>query len=383
MNNLIVEPDKSVPDAGTFTGARALASAQTLASSEPGLETGLNGTVMALDILAMVMNPLKELMMAGVGFLIEHVGPLRDFLDMLAGDPVSINATKDTWKNIEAALAQAAADLVDDANSMSDWSSDTAEAYRRTIGDFGDAINAASSASGSIAKYMEVMGIWTAVTRGLVLELICDFVSRVIMYALSALASAWFTMGGSIAAMISAVIAEAIAVIAKLADKIARLGKAMQGLAPRMGKVGQIFDDVGETVGKFGTKTNAKLMIKHHQFDMKSMKIQDAALDSFKGSGPLGRGSVPQTQLPFQNKIYDTLTDPFGSGNIPGTSVVGKGLNQGVTPPVVWRDLTLIDGKNVADIITGYPMTGIKGGMGGGPGALQDAGPTEEEGEKE
>lgn len=354
MNDLVVNPDKSVPGADDYAGARGLASAQALAQSETDLEKGLNGTVMALDILAMVANPLKEFMMAGVGFLIEHVGPLRDFLDILAGDPDSINATKETWQNIQEAMGQAAADLVEDSNSMSEWTGDAADAYRGTISEFHKAIETGASSAGSIAKYLECMGIWTAVTRGLVLELICDFVSRAIMYALSALASAWFTFGGSIAAMVSAVIADAMVLISRLGEKIARLGQAMQGLMPRFSKLSEALDDAGKALSKFGAKVDGTFKGMH-----------DDVLKS-------GTSGLPFKQFDFQHSIYDTMSDPFGSGNIPGTSAGTGVVNQNVTPGLQWRDLNLIDGKNVGDIIGGYPMTAGKGAMGGAPDAVQE-----------
>ena len=372
MNDLIVNPDKAVPGAGTFTGAKALHSAQLLANSETDLEKGLNGTVMALDILGMVMNPLMGFMKAGIGFLIEHVGPLRDFLEILAGDPTSINATKDTWKNIEAALDQAATDLIGDASTVADWTGDAADAYRGRIADFEAAIRAGSSASGSIAKYMEVMGIWTAVTRALVLELICEFVSRAIMYALAALAAAYFTFGGSIAAMISGVIADAVILIAKISTHLAKLGNAMSKLAGRFPKLAGSLDDAGKAVSNAGMKGYVKSSRTNIAYNNKALDQQGAAIDAgknVKGFGPKMTG----TQGANGRDIYDTLRNPLKSGNIPYTGGVSPIYNNKVIPPIDG----VTSGRSVSDIIGGYPMTGFKGGMKGGPAALQDPPPPE------
>lgn len=371
MNDLIVDPDKSVPGADTFTGAKALHSAQLLANSETDLEKGLNGTVMAMDIIGMVLNPLMGFMKAGVGFLIEHVGPLRDFLELLAGDPVSINATKDTWKNIEAALDQAATDLIDDAGAVADWTGDAADAYRDRIADFEAAIRAGSSASGSIAKYMEVMGIWTAVTRGLVLELICEFVSRAIMYALAALAASWFTFGGSFAAMISGVIADALVVIAKISTHFTKLGNAMQQLAGRFPKLAGSLDDAGRAVSKFGTRGELTSKIKSHEHTLKVYERQNAAIDAGKNVSGLG-GRIMHAQNSNQKAFYDTFRSPFKSGNIPGTGVFAPIYKDKVIPPTSVGGYSVTSGRSVSEIIGGYPMTGIKAGMKGAPAATQD-----------
>ncbi|HLU29712.1 MAG TPA: hypothetical protein VKZ65_14875 [Glycomyces sp.] len=375
MNDLIVDNPTGAADPGTLAGARAFASAQALHQSETDLEKGLNGTVMALDILAMVMNPLKELMMAGVGFLIEHVGPLQDFLEILAGSPEKIGATRDTWLNIQQALHQAGDDLAAES-SLDDWKGDAADAYRNTIANFEGALKAAAESSGSIAKYMNAMGVWTAITRALILELICDFVSRVIIYALSALASAWFTFGGSIAAMISGVIADALLLIAKLSQHIAKLGQAMSSLAGRFPKVAGFLDDAGEAVSKFGSKMGNKADTKALDWQGKAhlQSIPPPLPSSGTVGGPLGRDSWKGMQFDSQKHIYDALSDPLKK--VPHTS----GLTD-KTRSLYYNETKLIDGRSVSDVITGYPMTGAKGGVGAAPAAAQ-AGPTEED-EKE
>ncbi|WP_026928820.1 hypothetical protein [Glycomyces tenuis] len=382
MNDLIVEPDKSVPGAGTFTGAKALHSAQLLANSETDLEKGLNGTVMALDIIGMVLNPLMGFMKAGVGFLIEHVGPLRDFLDMLAGDPVSINATKDTWKNIQAALDQAATDLIGDAGTVADWTGDAADAYRGRIADFEAAIRAGSSASGSIAKYMEVMGIWTAVTRALVLELICEFVSRAIMYALAALAASWFTFGGSLAAMVAGVIADAMVLIAKISTHFVKLGNAMSKLAGRFPKLAGSLDDAGKAVSNFGTKGYNSSVKKNIAMHNKMFNQQQTAIEYGDISKGIG-GWMGGHQGANQKTIYDTLRGPFGSGNIPGTGGLSPVYKDKVIPPTSIRGHEVTGGKSVAEIIGGYPLTGVKGGMKGAPAATQDPSQGEPQGQSQ
>ena len=78
MNDLIVNADTSSPGWSDMSGARVVASAQGLFESSNGLEYVLNGTVATLNLLAFAANPLKEFVMAGVGFLIEHVSFLNE-----------------------------------------------------------------------------------------------------------------------------------------------------------------------------------------------------------------------------------------------------------------------------------------------------------------
>lgn len=361
MNDLIVNDTADAPPMGELDGARALASAQDLMNSDTGLEYAMNGTVAALDLLAFVANPFKEFLMAGVGFLVEHVDFLREPLEWVAGDPGAINATKDTWNNIAGVLDQAGADLQAEVASLSEWQGDAADAYRRLAADFGCAIQGAGTASSIMGNYMMVMGIWTAVTRGLILELICDFVSRAIMYALAALASSWITLGGSFAAMIGGIIVDAMNVGAKIMKHLTKLGDAMQMLSTRFAKLNEIVGDLGRVLSKFGSAKQIDL-----GFDAlkKGMNLKfDQLSGAIKNDLPFpGNGFRSNYQGDNAKDIFDAMGNLWGSGKLP-TSGMTNAYNFDVF------------GKGaLGDMLTGYPMTGLKSLLGGVPGAVQDGG---------
>lgn len=361
MNDLIVNDTADNPPWGELDGARAAASAQDLLNSDTGLEYALNGTVAALDLLAFVANPFKEFLMAGVGFLIEHVDFLKEPLEWVAGDPGAINATKDTWGNIAGVLDQAGEDLKAELDSLSEWEGDAADAYRALLNDFGDAIKGAGTAADVMGGYMMVMGIWTAVTRGLILELICDFVSRAIMYALAALASSWITLGGSFAAMIGGIIVDAMSVGAKIMKHLTKLGDAMQMLGTRFTKLNEIVGDLGRVLSKFSSAKQIDLSFGSlaKGTDLKFADLINRIRNDIPSPGTQGFRSGYQADN--AKSIFDTLSNPWGSGNLP---------TPGATNLFNWDGL----GKGLGDIITGYPMTGFKSLLGGTPGAVQDGG---------
>lgn len=361
MNDLIEnadDADRQDPDKPDLSGARVIASANDLLHSSNGLEYAINGTVAALDLLAFAANPLKELVMAGVGFLIEHVDFLSEPLEWVAGDPAAINATKDTWQNIAQTMDQAGEDLKSELASLSEWEGPTATAYRSLLSDFGDAIKAGGTASEVMGYYMMVMGIWTAVTRGLLLELICDFVSRAIIYALSALASSWITLGGSFAAMVAGIVADAMSVFAKISQHISKLGQAMTQMSTRFSKLDELVGEIGRVLDRFGSmkkfdfNMNAIERTSDLHFDQLFKSIGDDAVPT-PGSAGFRSGYQDQNA----KTIYETMNDMWGSGNLPT-----PGLNNAHG----WNSL--------GDILTGYPMTGFKSGLGGTDEAVQDGG---------
>src|SRR5262245_5110033 len=57
-----------------------------------------------LDALALVSDPVGSLLQYGIAWFIEHVKPLSDALDWLAGDPGQIAGHAQTWRNIANSL---------------------------------------------------------------------------------------------------------------------------------------------------------------------------------------------------------------------------------------------------------------------------------------
>lgn len=71
------------------------------------------------------------LLQYGVSWIIEHVKPLSQALDWLAGDPGQIAGHAQTWRNIAGSLSEQAAAL-DKAMrwDVSNWAGSAGTAYR-------------------------------------------------------------------------------------------------------------------------------------------------------------------------------------------------------------------------------------------------------------
>jgi hypothetical protein len=88
------------------------------------------------------MSPLRPPLVA-VAWMLEHVRPLTEALDWLAGDPGQISAHAQTGRNIFATLDEQAVDLDSGMRSDTvDWVGDAADAYRTWSGQQRDAVGA-------------------------------------------------------------------------------------------------------------------------------------------------------------------------------------------------------------------------------------------------
>ncbi|GIF22962.1 uncharacterized protein YukE [Actinoplanes tereljensis] len=254
-NPLVAAPSTAGP--GAFTGIAPVEDIQQIyAAVQSGswVDGALGVAGGALDALAFVSDPIGGLLQYGVAWIIEHVKPLSEALDWLAGDPNSITAQAQTWTNIAGRLAGEAETLSRAAGwDTADWTGTAADAYRahatRRITD----LQALSRASETMALITEGAGMLVGTVRVMVRDAIATVVSRLISYAIEELATLGLasplvveqvsTLCASWAAKIGRWLKQLVASMKKLAQAMKELGEAIRGLrkgGPRadMGKRG-------------------------------------------------------------------------------------------------------------------------------------------------
>ncbi|MCI2415794.1 DUF6531 domain-containing protein [Saccharopolyspora sp. K220] len=244
-NPLVAERKDSTQ---SFTGVPILESAdETKKAIESGdWAAGVMGAAgTALDALGMAMDPFGSIIAAGVGWLMEHVGPLSDALDTLTGDADQIKAHSETWKNISAELGAVNEEMANLVNSdTSAWVGEAADAYRTRSEDTGKLIAAAQSAADGAANGIATAGEVVAAVRTLVRDIIAELVGHLVSWALQVLA----TLGIAMAWVLPQVIAEIAKVAAKIADITTKLVKAMKALMPLVKKLGDSFSDTSKAL---------------------------------------------------------------------------------------------------------------------------------------
>jgi uncharacterized protein YukE len=143
-----------------------------------------------LDALALVTDPVGVLLQYGISWLIEHVKPLSEALDWLAGDPAQIAAHANTWRNIAQALYDSASDLTHTATTdLVDWHGVAAAAYRVWSAEQRAAVEGLAKAAELMSVVTEAAGALIAAVRVMVRDAIATVVSRLAVYAAELLAS--------------------------------------------------------------------------------------------------------------------------------------------------------------------------------------------------
>ncbi|MGC5663741.1 WXG100 family type VII secretion target [Micromonospora sp. WMMD723] len=210
---------------------------------------GSLGVVSAgLDALALVSDPVGALLQYGIAWLIEHVRPLSEALDWLAGDPAQITAHAQTWRNVAAALRRDAAELTQAVRTeVTGWGGSAGSAYRAWATEQHRAITGLAEGADTLATATEAAAGLVAAVRLLVRDAIAACVSRLIVYAgellaTGGLATPWVveqvtTLVGSWAARIARLLRGLLASLRRLLPELRRLGDLIDALKQALGRL--------------------------------------------------------------------------------------------------------------------------------------------------
>jgi hypothetical protein len=184
----------------------------------------LGGVGGSLDVLGMVIDPLGSLVAWGVSWLMEHVKPLKDALDWLAGNPDEVAAHAATWHNVSAAVTgihQGHEEAVRAQTAA--WLGTSGDAYRGHAAQQVEVMRGIATASEAISYAVEGAGLLVGLVRGIVRDLIAQFVATLAARLPQWLAEEGLTLG--IATPV--VIGQVSALVARWANKIQHFVRAL------------------------------------------------------------------------------------------------------------------------------------------------------------
>ncbi|WP_198141593.1 WXG100 family type VII secretion target [Micromonospora sp. ATCC 39149] len=204
-----------------------------------------------LDALAFVSDPAGALLQYGIAWLIEHVKPLSEALDWLAGDPAQITAHAQTWRNVAASLREEVAALSSSVRAdVAEWGGSAGPAYRAWANEQQQAIIGLAQGADTLAAITEGAAGLVAAVRLLVRDAIATCVSRLIVYAGELVVTAGFAA--------PLVVEQVTTTVAAWAARIARLLRgllaSLQRLMPEIRRLGDLIERLKQALSRL---TNA------------------------------------------------------------------------------------------------------------------------------
>jgi hypothetical protein len=184
------------------------------------VSTTIGSAFVAVDAALLVVDPLGSLLSWAVAGIIEHVKPLSDALDWLAGDPDQVAANAQTWANIAQHTTRAADELRESVwREIPGWAGPAADAYRAAVERELVALQGFAESAAAKSSAIALSGNIVLVVRTTIRDLIADLASVLILRIPEWTAEAGLTLG--LASPL--VIAQVSALAAKWSLKISQL----------------------------------------------------------------------------------------------------------------------------------------------------------------
>ena len=248
------------------------------------LETGLSSVSLVADAVGVGVDPLGTLIAWGAGWLIDHFGPLKSWMDQFLGDADSVRADAQTWSNVAQAVGECADALEgDEKNLMGEQVGATATAYRASNQDTISALRTASGAADAMGKATSVL----AEVVGLVHDLLRDAISAIVGTLASAIIEAIATFGLAIPLIIAQVQIKVGAKATQMAAHITGVLKSARTLAHNLTHLSGLLDMLR------GMLTRAKNTAANAAHMLTGAKPAAAAAGGVTPHGPITGTTAP------------------------------------------------------------------------------------------
>lgn len=248
-NPLVVGP---VDTSTAFGGAGVLDSLSSLnASLQSGDWVGsvLSGAGVAIDTIATAMDPIGSLIAMGLGWVMEHLEPLKGWLNDLTGDAGAVLGFAGTWDNVAAAMNGAGDELsrvvTADLEAMSGASVAAYVAYANGLADRARAAGTSASAMGSALRTCSTI-------VQVVHDLVRDTLSQIVGTVISAAGFALVTVGTGIPKVIADV-------TARVASASIRVGRSVTAVIEAVSRLRGLLREMSDLLSGLAAGVRGRL----------------------------------------------------------------------------------------------------------------------------
>lgn len=275
------------------------------------LETGLSSVSLVADAVGVGVDPLGTLIAWGAGWLIDHFGPLKSWMDQFLGDADSVRADAATWSNVAQAMGECADSLEQDERGlMGGQVGATATAYRASNADTISALRTASGAADAMGKATSVL----AEVVGLVHDLLRDAISAIVGTLASAIIEAIATFGLAIPLIIAQVQVKVGAKATEMAAHITGVLKSARTLAHNLTHLSGLLDMLR------GMLTRAKNTAANAAHMLTGAKPAAAAAGGATPHGPITGTTAPASAHTGAGTGHTAHHTPPPAPNTPPTT---------------------------------------------------------------
>lgn len=191
-NSLIVAPAMPgwMDGVGPFEDGTNLATAFQNGDWVQGV---LAGGSIVVSVVDAVVNPIATLVSLGVGWMLEHIWPLNDWLDQLTGDHQMVASYAAIWGNVSGSVSESAAELNATLAGISHMSGFAVDAYRAVLQTMASSLSGAANLAAGVGIAVELLSTLVKMVHDMVRDVISDLVG----FITQSLALAAATLGAA------------------------------------------------------------------------------------------------------------------------------------------------------------------------------------------
>lgn len=212
----------SVDTASPFSGAFLIEDGQALVEaiqSGNWVEGGVAAFSSVLDTAAAVIDPIGTLIANGLGWVLDHVEPLKGWMNDFTGDAGEVMGFAQTWRNVGTRMHDTADAFARRTHDLEDMSGATVDAYLAFAGDAVKHFHATGDWATAIGHGMEMAAQLVQVVH----DLVRDAISQVVGTAISVAAEMALTFGLATPAAITQITTKVGALATKVGRSVTRL----------------------------------------------------------------------------------------------------------------------------------------------------------------
>lgn len=334
-------PTIVTPEArGQYSGAGLLDSATSLYTSieeKDWVDAALSGVAVGFDLAATISDPLGSLFAAGIGWLIDHLEPLKGWFDDLAGNPEAVTAHAGTMLNVSGYLSELRYELESGAQSkIGHMKGKDIEAYLKHVEEQARALGVLSGTARGLSVGIE----GAAMLVGFVHGLLRDALSQIVGAILSYLAELAITLGLATPLVIEQASTRVSALVAEIVPKVKGLKNSVTDLGSLQHQLRDILNDIPRFLGnRYSVPNHPNL----HWSDVLNRDVPAlrrlarpggpgwSAKDLFKWTAERDGHEIIQWMRTADPKLLDkAITDAFKDGIPSNVSDAGKRLKESI-----------------------------------------------------
>ena len=211
--------------------------------SKSWVSGGLAVAATAADTAAAVMDPLGEALSTGIGWIIEHLSPLKDWLNELAGDSDAVAAAASTWTNIGTKLSSCATSLDTVCSSRLAGQESLAVATFKSL-QAGSAshLRMTGQLAGAISGGLTLASVIVRMVHDMVRDAIADVIGKLTSKA----AIMAVSLGTAAPWAVSSVAADVSSWVTRLSKEVADVVLSSKNLKKLLDKAENLFSRLGK-----------------------------------------------------------------------------------------------------------------------------------------